>query len=108
MSSEAMEVVAKAETEVARYHLADGRSYLSERIREHLDELKPENLEGLAKEIENDSIRKRSLEQNERALAHSELFLQRSKLSSQQLKQLLNFTESFGLQLRIKVAVTAC
>lgn len=102
MSNEAMEAVAKAETEEARYHLADGSSYLSERIREHLNELRPENLEGLAKEIENDSIRKRSLEQDRRTWPHRELFLQSSELSSEQLKQLLKFTESFGLHLRLK------
>ncbi len=102
MSSEAMEVVAKAETEVARYRLADGRSYFSEDIRKHLNGLKPEDLEGLAKEIENDSIRKRSLEQLKRTWPHRKLVLQRSELSSEQLKQLLKFTECFGLHLRIE------
>ena len=71
-------------------------------IRQHPNKLKPENLQGLAKEIGNESIRKRSLEQEERTWPYLKLFLQRSELSSGQFKQLLKFTETLGLHLRIK------
>ncbi len=76
--------------------------YLSEDIREHLKQLEPENVEALAKEIEKDSIRKRSLEESNLAWPHRELLLQRHDLSSDQLKYLLKFTESFHLNLQIK------
>ncbi len=86
----------------ARYYLANGRSFLIEDIREHLNELKRENLEALAKEIEEDSIRKRSLEESDLAWSHRMLLLPRHKLSAEQLRYLLKFTESFHLDLQIK------
>lgn len=79
-----------------------GHLYVSEDIRQHLKQRKPENVEALARAIENDSIRKQSLEENRVAWSHRELLLQRHTLSSDQLRSLLKFTDSFELNLQIK------
>lgn len=82
--------------------LSNGKWYVSEDIREHLGQFTPERLEGLARAIEEDSIRKRCLEESRVALSHHKLLLQRLQLTSGQLQSLLNFTDSFRLELRIK------